>query len=283
MVQTALTNLAVIVPCYNEASRFDVDAFVGFAEGNPSVVLIFVDDGSHDETHDMLQSVSAAIGNQASVLRLSPNVGKGEAVRRGVEFVLHDSRFDPFRIGFVAYIDADLAIPLDELNWMHRRALSTPRIKAVVGIRLALLGHEIDRKGLRTWLSYAFSRLTQLCFGLGMRETQCGAKLFEINEGFRHVMADPFYDRWFFDIEIFVRLRRCLGTQFHASVYEHVLDRCLDRGTSRLRFSDFLTAPLRLVGLAMKYRRYQVPGQALPASDVANGSQASSNDGRKAA
>ena len=44
------TETALVVPCYNESSRLDVDALVEFALGRDWLQLILVDDGSTDDT-----------------------------------------------------------------------------------------------------------------------------------------------------------------------------------------------------------------------------------------
>ena len=58
--------LALVVPCYNEASRLDPEAFLRFAATHPAVRLLLVDDGSSDATGAMLagmrEKAPAAVG-----------------------------------------------------------------------------------------------------------------------------------------------------------------------------------------------------------------------------
>ena len=39
------TDVIIVVPCYNEETRLDTDAFVDFALRNPGIRFLFVDDG----------------------------------------------------------------------------------------------------------------------------------------------------------------------------------------------------------------------------------------------
>ncbi len=68
----------VVVPCFNEADRLDVEAFVSF--GDSAVEFLFVDDGSTDDTAAVLQRLVEAGGGRFSILTLDQNCGKAEAV-----------------------------------------------------------------------------------------------------------------------------------------------------------------------------------------------------------
>ena len=99
--------VAVVVPCFDEAARFDVDAFVGLAAKVDRLLL--VDDGSTDGTAALLDAVADRAGDRVRVLRLGRNGGKAEAVRAGLAAALDGGAT------IAGYFDADLATPVDEL------------------------------------------------------------------------------------------------------------------------------------------------------------------------
>src|SRR5262245_6982873 len=82
--------VTIVVPCYNEAQRLDVEAFRSFVAEDLKRQLLFVDDGSEDETAEVLVSLCARLPEQMHILRLEANRGKAEAVRRGLLRALHD-------------------------------------------------------------------------------------------------------------------------------------------------------------------------------------------------
>lgn len=51
----------LVIPCYNEATRMDTNAFIEFLSSPASkrVALLLVDDGSSDETPSLLRTVEA--------------------------------------------------------------------------------------------------------------------------------------------------------------------------------------------------------------------------------
>src|SRR5437899_8612958 len=94
--------IVVVVPCLNEASRLDSRAFGDFLDGCANITLLFVDDGSTDDTPLVMERLRQQHPRQVYTLRLSANVGKAEAVRRGMQVAL---RRQPLMVG---YWDADL-------------------------------------------------------------------------------------------------------------------------------------------------------------------------------
>src|SRR5436190_10742254 len=101
-----MSKTTIVVPCHDEAQRLDVAAFRRFGGQSPDVRLLFVNDGSRDETIAILNRLAAEDPARFGVVDLERNLGKSEAVRRGV---LHATRQQPELVGFW---DADLATPL---------------------------------------------------------------------------------------------------------------------------------------------------------------------------
>ena len=93
-----------VIPCFNEEERLPADAILAIAR-TEDVRLLLVDDGSKDGTRQRLNDVAALAPGSIRVLGLDVNVGKGEAVRRGlIEALAQGAQV-------VGYADADLATP----------------------------------------------------------------------------------------------------------------------------------------------------------------------------
>ena len=103
----------LVVPCWNEAARLDERAYLSWAQrAPPHVSLLFVDDGSTDDTAAVLARLAAAAPKRRiSTLALAPNGGKAEAVRRGMLAAAATAGNG----AAVGYWDADLATPLEAL------------------------------------------------------------------------------------------------------------------------------------------------------------------------
>lgn len=188
----------LIIPCYNEARRLDVAAVTTLLDDD-SVDLILVDDGSTDATRDILEHMARSRPRRISVLALPKNGGKGEAVRQGLIAAL-EAHPD-----VVGYLDADLATPPAEIHRLLR-LLRTGDAEVLVGARLGLLGHEIERNLLRHYLGRMFATLVSMLLRLRVYDTQCGAKLFRVSATLADAVRDPFLSRWAFDVELFGRL-----------------------------------------------------------------------------
>ena len=129
----------IIIPCYNEAKRLHLETFINFAIANPTISLVFVDDGSKDLTISLLCGAMASLPEQVDVLMMKKNGGKAEAVRQGLKFAT--GRGDKY----VAFLDADLATPLDAVQDFVSVADRLDNIDVVFGSRSGGMGRKVYR------------------------------------------------------------------------------------------------------------------------------------------
>ena len=241
----------VVVPCYNEAARLDVQSFLAFDPEEYDIRFLFVDDGSTDETADVLAQLCAAGGERFSLHRLPVNSGKAEAVRQGM---LEAFRAGPDAVGF---FDADLASPLEAIPELLAVFAERPDCEIVFGARVRLLGRRIRRKAVRHYLGRIFATAVSLMLRCNVYDTQCGAKFFRNNERNRRLFERPFLTRWIFDVELLARhlhdSRSHGGPDVEELVYEFPLTEWRDVEGSKVRPKDFAKA---IIELAMIHRNY---------------------------
>jgi dolichyl-phosphate beta-glucosyltransferase len=244
-----VARVVLVVPCYNEEKRLDVQAFTSFALPGHFVDFRFVDDGSKDETARVLESIAAARGGVA-VQRLERNSGKAEAVRQGFVAALAE------KPDYVGYWDADLAAPLSELADLVGLVESRRDVDIVFGSRVKLMGRSIERLAWRHYLGRISATLVSLTLKLPIYDTQCGHKLFRATDLLAQVFAEPFLTRWVFDVEILARFLTMdpRGRDHVASsIYEYPLKHWVDVRGSKVKPTDFARA---LGDLATIKRRY---------------------------
>ncbi len=192
-----MTPATVVVPCFNEASRLDKAAFLALSH-KPGVSLLFVDDGSSDDTAKVIKGL-AAESKTIDFLVLPKNQGKGEAVRQGMRLALDRGA------KAVGYFDADLSTPTDECVRLMGE-LDDPKREVILGSRVAMLGTRIDRQALRHYASRAFATGASLVLQCAIYDTQCGAKFFRRSAALDAALSAPFTSRWAFDVELIGRL-----------------------------------------------------------------------------
>jgi len=250
----------VVVPCFNEAARLDLAAYDAFLECADGIDLLMVDDGSVDDTPQVLERLRGRHPSRVSVLRLGRNSGKAEAVRRGVQAALGR------RPALVGYWDADLATPLEAIVQFRAVLAARPELALVMGSRVPLLGRAIQRRPARRLLGRAFATAASLALGLAVYDTQCGAKLFRATPLVTGLFQLPFRARWVFDVELLARLaaatRGADSPPVEELVYEYPLERWQDVGGSRLTPRDFAVAALDLAMIGWRYRKHYVAPSA---------------------
>ena len=129
-----MSDLILVVPVYNEASRLDPAPWLEFLAADRSRALIFVDDGSRDGTPTVLETIRAAAPAQISILGLPENRGKAEAVRHGMVQALAAT------VRYAGFIDADLSAPLSEVSLLQVELDARPAVWAAFGSRVRATG-----------------------------------------------------------------------------------------------------------------------------------------------
>lgn len=240
-----MSKVVLVIPCYNEADRLNIQAFQTFLKNQIDFHLLFVNDGSTDRTLEILTDLSSK-QDRISHLNLEQNGGKAEAVRRGI---LHANETFP-NAEYYGFLDADLATPLEEITRFHAILQSKPTFKIALGSRWKHLGAHIERSAFRHYMGRIFATLVSMLFKLSVYDTQCGAKLMR-NVDISSLFSKPFVSAWFFDIEILCRYKAHFKTNDWA--VEIPLNIWREIGGSRIKMWDFITAPLELLKIKRHY------------------------------
>ena len=236
--------LALVVPCYNEAARLDPEAFLRFLTTHPQVQLVLVDDGSVDGTGEILERIRTAAPGAVTTLRQPVNQGKGEAVRAGILAALSQ------KAAVVGFFDADLATPLPAVDDFLSVLRARPAVELVLGSRVMLMGRDVKRKPSRHYLGRVFATAVSHALDLPVYDTQCGAKMLRVDASTASLFAAPFRSRWVFDVELIARYLRLPVAPGEPPrrdrIYELVLPVWHDRPGSKLRWFDFPRAMIDL-------------------------------------
>jgi glycosyltransferase involved in cell wall biosynthesis len=237
-------DLALVVPCYNEAGRLDPAAFLHFLSTHPRVRLVMVDDGSGDGTWELLERIRAPAPAAVIAIRHSKNRGKAEAVRAGIIAAIAE---DPAIVGF---FDADLSTPLGAVDDFLALLGKRPDVEFVLGSRVLLMGRDVKRKAVRHYLGRVFATAVSLALDLPVYDTQCGAKMLRVNAATATLFTTPFRSRWIFDVELIARYLRLPVLPGEAPrrdrLYELVLPAWHDKPGSKLRWYDFVRAMVEI-------------------------------------
>ena len=187
--------LSVVIPALNEAGRLPptlarIGAYLGTHPDWLPTEIIVIDDGSSDGTASAAACVDLPRGIDLRIVRHPNNLGKGAAVRSG---------FDHAVGRWVLLTDADLSAPIEELPVLSRAA---SRSSVAVGSRA------VERRLVETrqprhrdLMGRTFNLILRMLRLTGIRDTQCGFKLFP-GELARALAGVQRLDGFAFDVEL---------------------------------------------------------------------------------
>lgn len=240
-------DICIVLPCYNESTRFLHGEYSNFIKQHSNTLLCFVDDGSTDNTLDILHKIQGEFSEQIEVITYSQNQGKACAVQLGINHCLKSYQFN-----HIAYLDSDLSIPLEECYEMKDSL--NQQILFCFGSRIARVGSTIERKLFRFLASRFVATLISNILSLTVYDTQCGCKVFDKKLA-EEVFKESFISRWLFDVEIFFRILKLYDNEIASQKMKEIpLKTCIERGESKLKATYFFKLFIDLYKIRRRYK-----------------------------
>ena len=187
--------LSIIIPAYNEAQRLPLflqHAITYLDRQSRSYEILVVDDGSADGTALVVEQTAQRCP-QVRLIQLTCNMGKGAAVRRGMQAA---------RGTIQLFADADGATPIEELDRLEA-AIRAGADLAIGSRALACQNpaFTVRARWHRSLLGSLFNNLVRRLGEPPFADTQCGFKLF------RQPIAEDLFsvscvDGYAFDLEL---------------------------------------------------------------------------------
>ncbi|MEN8703101.1 MAG: response regulator [Polaribacter sp.] len=241
--------VGVVIPCYNEEDRLLSTAFLNFIDKNSGYHLCFVNDGSKDNTLQVLNKLKEGREDFITVYDCEKNGGKAEAVRLGM---LHMA--DHKDLDYIGFLDADLSTDLTDFDELVT-TIENSDYKIVSGSRISRMGANITKESARKIISLTVNFIIRKILSMDFKDTQCGAKIFHkdvINICFR----DKFITQWIFDVEIFKRVTHYFGLERAKEILcEKPLKRWIHADGSKLSMKDSVKIIGQLGQIAWSYRK----------------------------
>ncbi|CAI0411946.1 unnamed protein product [Linum tenue] len=218
LVDPAEKYISLIIPAFNEEHRLPaaLDETINYLQNRAAkdksftYEVIIVDDGSADATKkvafDFVRKYSV---DNVRVILLGRNHGKGEAIRKGM---LHA------RGEILLMLDADGATKVNDLEKLENKIRAVASAEdtkdgtsgfRIADIPVAAFGSRAHleekalatRKWYRNFLMKGFHIVVLLAAGPGIRDTQCGFKMFT-RAAARKLFTNIRLKRWCFDVEL---------------------------------------------------------------------------------
>lgn len=242
-----MPKICLIIPCYNESKRLRKEAFLKFLNEYDWVDFCFVNDGSTDNTQQLLKELNAAAASRVCIVNIDKNSGKANAVWEGIKYVLQMNKYS-----IVGYWDADLSTPLSELPKMAH-CFHTDTVHGIIGSRVKRMGAVIEREPMRHFWGRVFSTFSNWILKFPVYDSQCGAKLFRTQLA-EKIFNKKFVTKWLFDVELLIRCRNEFGTrECSKMITEFPLVEWRDTKGSKLKLKDYLRVPLDLIKIHFHY------------------------------
>jgi len=191
--------ISVLVPAYNEEEAIvsTVDETIKVLEKlNVDFELIVIDDGSVDNTYSYVKESLKKFNNKVTIKRYDSNKGKGFALKHGCNHITGD---------YTLFLDADMDLHPSQLkNFLN--IIRNEKADLVLGSKRhknSVVKYPLSRKILST--GYYF--FIKILFGLPVKDTQTGFKLFK-SEALKKCISKIVVKKYAFDLELLVILHK---------------------------------------------------------------------------
>lgn len=241
----------IVIPCYNEGNRLNTAAFVNFVNQPNDYHLCFVNDGSKDNTIDVIKKIQETNPEKVSIVDLKNNSGKAAAVRAGSKYL-----YNRGQVEYIGFMDADLSTDFNDFGDLLKTLKTNKNLSFVFGSRAKEASAGIEKDKIRAFISKMINMLIVFILGLKIEDTQCGAKVFNANL-VPVLFEKQFKSRWLFDVEMFIKLKKHFGkTKIMTKILEKPLTRWVHMDDSKLDFRESLSIPFQLLSIWFSYNVY---------------------------
>lgn len=197
-----MPRLSIIIPAYNEESRLpntlrEIQNCINKQSYKTEVLV--VDDGSTDGTVQAVKDIAQKFP-QLRLIENEVNKGKGGVVRQGMLSAKGDWRL---------FADADNSTPICQVEKLLKE---TENYEVIIGSRyLKADSIKIKQPWKRRVLSRTGNLLVQMLLLPGIKDTQCGFKLFSADAA-EKIFEKQTMTGWAFDMEV-LTIAKKLGYQ----------------------------------------------------------------------
>lgn len=242
--------LCIVIPCYNEGERIDTVRYSSFLSENSNVLACFVNDGSNDNTLQILTKLKSKFSENVVAISMEKNSGKAETVRTGITYCNANFNFEK-----IAYLDADLATTLEECLEISK--LVTNNVLLAFGSRIPKIDNNIQRKKIRHYVSRIIATFISNQLKLPIYDTQCGCKIFEQSLS-EKVFSEKFISKWLFDVELFHRLIILYNLENMSTICREIpLKNWIDYDDSKVKMSYIFKIWFDLYNIKKKYKPFK--------------------------
>ena len=242
--------LVIVIPCYNEYNRINVNNYKAFLEQNSEAKIVFSNDGSRDNTAEKLEEIQSIAPEKVYIHTLDKNKGKAEAVREGILYCFENQlEFDR-----IAYLDADGSTTFEDCFSISRQI--NDKVKFAFGSRIMKIDTFVKRKFYRHLIGRIVASIISGQLQLGVYDSQCGCKVFSA-ELAKEIFKDGFISKWLFDVEIFHRMIKLYGRENMPLICREIpLNSWIDTADSRVSFTYFFKMWFDILRIRRKYKSY---------------------------
>lgn len=192
-----IKSLTLVIPVYNEEKRIGntfpiIKNKVLSVEKKLKIKtnVIFVNDGSTDETSNLLNKLIAK-DKHFNLIGYGRNKGKGHALKKG---------FNKAKGDYIVFMDADLSTPLKYLEVFINKIENEKTI--LIGSRKTVGAHvKKHQPWLREKLGQGFTLLSNIFIVWGVTDFTCGFKMFPNKIG-KKIFNKVTINRWGYDSEV---------------------------------------------------------------------------------
>ncbi len=184
--------ISVVVPIFNKSQtlRIYLDRLIESLKKLPlDYEVVLIDDGSQDNSQEIVRDYE---NKQVKIFKYEKNQGKGFALWHG----FYQSKGE-----LVAFLDADLDLPPEQIK-LYLDLMELFKADIIIGSKRHSLS-QVNYPPFRRFLSWGYQMIIRLLYGLKVRDTQVGLKLFR-RRTLEDILPRLTVKQFAFDLEMLV-------------------------------------------------------------------------------